>query len=239
MSQTRVQRFDRNFLRDFRHPIAVNTAVVEEQLPEAPPPPPPPSFSEADLEQARMAAKKLGYAEGFEAGLAQANTENSQRQRDVAQAIVQMRDQVRTLAGQYQRLIDQQSAELGELVMMIARKVAGEALDANAPIAFAGLLQHCVGVLYGKPRVVIELAPAMHEIAAPVLRDQLSISGFEGDLQFRVNDALPAHDMRIDWGHGEATRSTAALWHEIEALLQQVPLTPTLPPPLTEENHHG
>lgn len=242
MTTMRLQRFGHQHLRDFRGPITVKAmpeAVVEEVV-EAPPAP---TFSEADIEHARAAAKKIGYAEGFEAGLLQATNEQTAREKDTAHAISQIREQLGKLASRYQQLVNQQSAELSDLVLMIARKVAGEALTSHGTDTLAALVERCLPVIFGKPRVTVELASATLTAAQPILTDQLLKGGFEGDIQFRANDTLGAHDMRLDWGQGEATRSTAALWQEIEALLQQVSLTPTLPREVTnaptQETNHG
>lgn len=225
MSQMKLQRYDASHLRDFRAPITVNAAAIVE--PEAPPPPPP-VFRESDLDAAREGGKKIGYAEGFEAGLAQANTEAHHATRDLAHHMARIEEHVARLIATYHEVIAQQSSELSQLVLMIARKVAGAALDANGAQAITDLVQRCLPIVYGKPRVVIELEPAMRNAVESVLRKQLEQSGFEGDIEFRSVDGMDAADVRIDWGAGAAQRDTASIWTEIEALLQQVPLAPTL-----------
>lgn len=228
MSEMKLHRFDNQFLRDFRSPIAVNTAAIveQEQVVAAPPPP---VFGEADMEHARDAAKKMGYAEGFEAGIAQANTEAVGTARDLAHHMARIEEQLARLLAQYNELVTQQSAEISELVLMIARKVAGDALDANAARSVAELVNRCLPVVYGKPRVMIDLEPAMLVAVQDSLRAQLEKAGFEGTIEFRSVEGMEPSDVRIDWGNGAANRNTAVIWQEIEALLQQVPLSPTLP----------
>jgi flagellar assembly protein FliH len=235
MTGIRLQRFDTRHLRDFLQPIAINTAALEQVEAETPPPPPPPVYNQADLEHAREAAQKIGYAEGFEAGLAQAATQEAARVKATMQAVEAIQAQLATLAASYQQLVNQQSADLTELVLMIARKVAGAALDTHAVAATQQLLQHCLPVIFAKPRVVIELSPALLEVAEPALANQLAQAGFNGDAVFRVGEGLDTHDMRVMWDNGQATRSAATLWQEIEALLQQVALTPTLTNETTNE----
>ena len=236
MTQPKLQRFDNQFLRDFRAPIVVNPKAIAEpeQVVAAPPPA---VFREADMDHARDAAKKLGYAEGFEAGIHQANTEAQATARDLAYHMARIEEHVAQLAAQYHALITQQSAELSQLVLLIARKVAGDALDANADRAVAELVGRCLPIVYGKPRLSIELEPGMLGAVEPALRAQLAKSGFEGDVEFRAIDGMEPTDVRIDWGSGAALRDTHALWHEIEALLQQVPLLPTLPTQVTNHEH--
>lgn len=235
MTAMRLQRFDMQHLRDFRQPITVNAAVLADPIEAAPPPPPPPPvFSEADIDHARAAASKLGYAEGFEAGLAQAHTEDTARAKDIAAAAARIAEQLAALVAGHQQLITEQASELGQLVMVIARKVAGEALDKHGMETVSALMQRCVPVIFDKPRVTVELSPTLLALAEPVLTASLKESGFEGDIQFRANEQFDSHDMRVDWGAGQATRSGEVLWQEIEALLQHVPLTPTLPATVIE-----
>jgi flagellar assembly protein FliH len=226
----RLQRFDLHHLRDFRSPIAVNTASLSEHAKEeVSAPPPPPVFNEEDVEHARDAAKKLGYAEGFEAGLAQAHSEQTALSRDLAHTLGRIGDQLTLLTSSYQQLIDQQSAELSELVLMIARKVAGEALHANAADTVQALVARCLPVVFSKPKVTLELSPLMMSRAEIALREHIEQAGFEGDIQFRVVDGFDESDIRIEWANGEASRNVASLWQEIEALLHGASLTPTLP----------
>lgn len=228
MSEMKLHRFDNQFLRDFRSPIAVNTkAIVEQESIVVAPPPA--VFGDADMEHAREAAKKIGYAEGFEAGIAQANTEAVGTARDLAHHMARIEEHVARLMAQYHALVTEQSTEVSQLVLMIARKVAGDALDAHADRAVAELVNRCLPIVYGKPRVIIDLEPTMLAAVQDALRTQLEKSGFEGDVEFRAAEGMEPSDVRIDWGNGAATRTTATIWQEIEALLQQVPLSPTLP----------
>ncbi len=228
MGEMKLQRYDNQFLRDFRSPITVNTKALAEPL-ESIVAPPPPVFAEADMDHAREAAKKMGYAEGFEAGLAQSNTEAHASARDLAHHMGRIEEHVASLFAQYNALVAEQSTELSQLVLLISRKVAGDALDNNAAAAVTELVNRCLPVIYGKPRVSIDLAPGMLALVETSLRAQLEKVGFEGAVEFRSVEGMDPSDVRIDWGNGIAARNIAALWAEIEALLQQVPLSPTLP----------
>ncbi|MEJ0010039.1 MAG: FliH/SctL family protein [Alphaproteobacteria bacterium] len=235
-----LQRFDQQFLRDFRTPVAVKAAApvaVEEAI--APPPPPPPVFSEAELAAARDAAKQLGYAEGVEAGLAQAATEEAARRKDLTEAGQRIAGQLAQLAGTYSQLIAQQSVELSALVVAIARKVAGEALDARGVDTIAALVKSCLPVVYGRPRVTIELHPDLLDDARDAIRPLIEASGLESEIAFKGSETLARHDVRVDWGNGQAHRSGDAIWREIEALLGQVPLVPDMTQPShpTEQPH--
>ena len=227
---TRLQRFDFGSLRDFRGPIVVKQ--VEEEIVAPPPPPPPPTFSEADLEAATAAAKKLGFAEGFEAGLARA-AEQADAKRDMAETrMLAMGESLRHLQESYQQLLVKESGELSQLVLMIARKVAGEALAERSHETISAFVGRCLPVIFSKPRLIVELNPDNFELTIDAIEKLLQKSGYEGEVQFRANPQLSTNDVALDWGIGQAERNTDALWHEIETLLTSMPLTIT--PPVTQ-----
>jgi flagellar assembly protein FliH len=228
-----LQRYDFGTLRDFRGPI-VFTPPAQEAVEEAPPPPPPPPvFNEDQLQQARIEAKKLGFNEGFMAGMAQAEAESNIHEKNADKAMAVVAEQIVALSSTYTGLLKQQSGDISELALMIAKKVAGEALDAHNVEVIAALVVRCLPVIFTRPRLVVELHPDTLPKAEQKLQHYLLNLGYEGDLQFRVNLAIGPHDARLDWGTGVAERSTATLWQDIERLLARVPLELEIPAPPT------
>lgn len=230
-----LQRFDFGNLRDFRDPIQLRTEVVEEIVEAPPPPPPPPSFNEDQLQQARLDAKKLGYNEGFLAGMAQAQTEFDSKNQQAQDALIGIGAQVTQLAETYNDVIMRESFEVSELALVIARKVAAEALDARSVDVIAALVARCLPVIYNRPKLVIELHPDVLPQAEPKLKEYLTAQGFEGYVQFRDNPALSVSDVRVDWATGLAERSTDALWKQVESVIAGVPTGIDLPPRATTQ----
>lgn len=232
----KLQRFDFGSLRDFRGPIvqqvAADIAVVEEA------PPPPPVFSEEDLASARMAAKKQGYTEGFEAGQQQAKKEADGKTQAANETVDRLSKTIGTMVADYQQLLTRESAELSELVLMIAKKVAGEALDQRGVETINALVERCMPVVFSKPKLSIDLHPDALEGALARIEPLLREQGYEGNVQFRANPSLELHDVVVDWGSGQAARSTAAVWQEIEALLERVPLELTFADTLKQTTPH-
>lgn len=220
---TRLQRFDFGSLQDFRAPVVSQPApMIVEEAP--PPPPPPPMFGEEELEVARMAAKKLGYAEGFEAGIAHARKEMELKTQEVNAALVRMGTMVEGLHQGYEAVLKQQASELSTLVLAIAKKVAGDALNERGIATLMSLVERCIPVIIGRPRLLFELHPTMMDQAIERVEPLLRSHGITCEIQFRGNPAMDRFDMMLDWGNGQATQSAAATWQEIEALLERVPL---------------
>ena len=223
MTGIKLQRFDFGALRDFRGPITVKT-VEEEIRIEEPTIVAAPTFNEADIEAARMAGKKEGYADGFNAGMAQAKVESDVAAQETDATIRQLGESLAVLEQQYQYLLTKESADLSSLVLMIARKIAGEALEARSIETITAMVTRCLPVLFSKPRLLIDVHPDMLARALERMETYLRSQGFEGDIQFRSNAELGTHDIALDWGVGQAARNTQQLWEEIETLMNRIPL---------------
>ena len=222
----RLQRFDFGALRDFRGPLVA--AILPDEIIVVPEPPPPPTFSEDELNVARLKSHTQGYAEGFEAGLARAH-EQADAKREAAEAtMMQLGTLLQTLHHGYQQVLQDEAAAMSQLVLAIAKKVAGEALDANIAETITAHVARCLPVILAKPRLSIELHPDAFEQTIGPIESLLQASGYEGEIQFRANPQMHPHDGVFDWGAGQANRDTALLWQEIETLLASMPVT--LPP---------
>lgn len=233
----RLQRFDFGAMRDFRNPAPVAPAPDElhPAAPEAPPPPP--QFSEEELSTARSMARQEGYDEGFAAGLAQAAANADAEQARAATAINRLGEQLGTLDARYHALIQRESEELSALVLLIARKVAGDAMRTHYADCIHALVAQCLPVFFSRPRLLIDLHPDALATVSAQVEPLLQQRGFEGEVQFRSNAALAVADVVLDWGHGQARRSTESLWQEIESLIAKLPLQTdfsSAPAPVTE-----
>lgn len=220
----KLQRFDTSYLRDFRGPIvdrAVTESIVMEEAMLAPAAP---TFSEEQVDAARFAARKTGFSEGFEAGVMQARKDADQLAHAANTAIAQLAEALSNAHAQHQAILVQESAELSQLVLQIAKKVAAEALDARSHETVVALVERCLPVIFSKPRVTIDVHPdALERVMTPI-ETLLHTHSYEGEVQFRSNPSLGMHDVSLDWGVGQAHRSVATVWAEIESLIQRVPL---------------
>ena len=221
MTTPRIHRFDFNALRDFRGPIVVNT--IEEPVVE-PPPPPAPVFSEADLEAARVAGRKQGYTEGFTAGQLEARKQFDIKTDATNIIIGSIADTVSDLQQRYLGILSSESAQLSQLVLSVARKVAGDAIDARGEQAIEAIVAQSLAVIFSKPRLIIEMNPDTFSQVVDRIEEQLRTHGFEGEIQFKGNPALGMSDITLDWGNGQMERNVATLWSEVEAIIARVPL---------------
>ena len=236
MTQTRIHRFDFGGLRDFRGPIIMKSANEAEQLEAVPIVPAAPVFSEQDIENAQAAGRKQGYGEGFAAGQLEAQRAVDAKIEEANNVILALGEKINSLGDAYRNMIASESTNLTQLVTAIARKVAGEAIDARGVDTIAAIVDRALPVMFNKPRVTIELSPEVIDFASARLESQLRAQGFEGEMVFRGNPNLGMSDVNLDWGSGQANRSARDLWNEIEALIERVPLEMTFEETLTTHN---
>lgn len=226
----RITRFEFNQLHDFRPKpdhfsfeelVSDLSAQAIEQPVEA-------SFSEAQLEDARAAAKKQGYNEGFEAGSAIANQEMLQRERDLKLALDTLATQLQETQRGYDEVIAVQSHDIHQFVIAIARKVAGEALIHRPDLAVQEIIAQCLPIIVQKPRLTLEANSSLVGLLTEQLKPMLERAGFDGDVQFRTNDRMEPSDTRLEWSGGHAERNISALWKEIEEMLAHVTFYPEI-----------
>ena len=79
------------------------------------------------------------------------------------------------------------------------------------------LIAQCLPIVLSKPQLTIELNPEAFTQTMDQIEATMQQNGYEGQLQFRGNAALGPHDAVLDWGTGNATRDTKALWQEDRA----------------------
>ena len=155
----KLHRFDFGTLRDFRAPFVPADTAEDIFVEVAPLPPPPPVFDENDLELAKTAAHKIGYAEGFDAGLSRAAQQADAKREAVEANVMKLGEMVAAQQQTYQALLHKEAESLSEMIRLIAQKVAGVALDARGHETIVALVTQCLPVILSKPRLIVELKP--------------------------------------------------------------------------------
>lgn len=228
----RISRYEFNSLHDFRPRREAFTldGVIEDMQKEAIVEPVKPTFSEDQLAAAHEEGRKAGYTEGFEAATAEANTINTQRDRDVQGVLEIIEQQLKAQQSRYDDLIADETRDLGQFIIAAARKIAGDALTQKPEVTVQELLSQCLPIILTKPRVIIETHPSIIEATTQRITPFLTRAGFEGDVQFRGNDALSAHDAVVEWTGGRAVRNHESMWQEIERMVNQLSFASTPAP---------
>ena len=217
-----IQPFEfRSFnLQDFNAPLAPKKPVLPDFMAEETmviEEPKAPSFSEQELEAARAEAYVEGLAKGKEE--AQTTIDYAKNAREEVLALA-----VNSLAGSLEQALERRKeeqaktqADMAKLALMMAQKIAGNAMEDMPLAAIQPMVEDCLNMLGSEERVKISLHPDLVEM----LQEKLALSPSSSKQIVDVvgNPELAVGDCRIEWHGGKAERNTAALWKEMEAVI--------------------
>jgi flagellar assembly protein FliH len=169
-----------------------------------------PSYSAADLAAARAEA----WAEGHQAGTAEANAATAAATRvlleQIAAALRDARAQAET--------ISEQSAEAIARLLMDTFAATFPALCArHGEAEVRHVIRTILPAVSAEPTVTVRVNPA-HIPALMRELDQIDIELAER-VQMMPQASIPPGDVRLRWQDGAAVRDTAELWRQVQAVL--------------------
>lgn len=168
-----------------------------------------PVYSAADLERERAA----GFEAGRQSETARAEATSAAALEAISQAVGRLAE--RTVADR--RAMAEDAARLA---LAAARKAAGVALAAFGEERVVAALDAAFETFVHAPRIVVRVARGMENVRAR-LEDTARDHGFSGALVVRIEDALEAGDVAIDWGEGAVTLGAEDAFRRIEETIAQ------------------
>ncbi len=183
--------------------------VVSEPLP-----PPEPTFSTADLE----AARAEGFATGREEGIRLAAEAIGQQ---IAEASARILEAMDKLFAQQSAAADTTAREAVAVAVAIARKLLPVLAERGAAEEVSRLVAQALELTREEPRVVIRVAEALREPLEAHIRGLAEGRGFQGQIVMVADAGMAPGDCAIEWTSGGAERDTAALWQQIDAIVER------------------
>ncbi len=176
--------------------------------------PPAPTFSEEEL----AAAKAAAFAEGKTAG--EAAAEKSIAQRTVEQ-LSKLAAQFESTSAALEEKVHQSHQETVLAAMTVVRKLFPQMNSDNGLTEIKAVVEDCLERLRDEPRLVVRVADQEMDSLKAQLDACIKRSGFGGKLVFLADDRLEPGDVRVEWADGGAERSQAALWQEIDGIIER------------------
>lgn len=178
------------------------------------PPPPPPSFSQEELEAARIAAYEQGKSDGLAEAL-------NSFEMQVTDTLAIIRDNFSILfdaEDRRNRIFEKEAVELCQAVFAKAFPVMNEQFGMDG---VKQAVSHILETVREQPEVVIDVPPAYVE------RVQAHIDGLlhlaDGPrCTIRANAALQDGECRMAWTNGSAIRNPAALAEQIQERIEHL-----------------
>ncbi|MCJ2011389.1 FliH/SctL family protein [Methylobacterium sp. J-076] len=153
-------------------------------------------------------AEQAAHARGVQDGRVQAE---GQAQARLADAMTRLALSAAGLLAAADAREAEREAQAVELAMLIARKVAGEALDAQPLLGIGEAARSALQHLRGVPHLVVRVHESLVDDAEALVKRLARERGFEGRLVVLGDpDTLPG-DARIEWADGGVVRERARI----------------------------
>jgi len=190
----------------------VNAEPPPPAEPEPEPEPPAPTFSEEELEAARVAAYQAGRQSVLNESAAMA-----------VKALTEAMDKVAQGLGLLQPSINRASNEISEVAAQVAlevcRKMLPHTADHFAVAEIEAMVAGLMPQLVDHPRLIVRVNPRLAKDLSSRLTAVCKNHGFEGRFQIIEQPHLGAADTQVDWGDGGAERNTRRLWDAVDTLV--------------------
>ncbi|HET6184162.1 MAG TPA: hypothetical protein VFA03_11295 [Acetobacteraceae bacterium] len=219
-------------------PRRARSPLFEEDFGLPPPPAPqtePEVIAPGPADAVLTAARAEAWADGYEAGRAEAEAAGARALADAAAALGGALEGAATAV----RADAEATAEaLVELLMETFATLFPDLCKRHGPAEALALVRALLPGLVYEPSVRIALPPAL----VPALEAELARALPEEQrarVRVRAEPGLGAGDVRVSWERGGAERNTAALWADIQAVLAGAGLPLPAPAAPSEPVHAG
>jgi flagellar assembly protein FliH len=173
---------------------------------------PPPTFSEFEMDEAR----RIAFAEGHDAGVAEAAAVTERRQAEALAALAAGFAQVQAAQRDGMEVIRRDAVQLA---LAIVKKLQPEMARQHGVEEIAGVMHECMMQIDEAMRLTVRAHPDVLEGVRAQAARVAEESEFEGKVVFTADPRLAAGDCRVEWGNGGADRDQALLWSEIETIV--------------------
>lgn len=175
---------------------------------------PPPTFTEEELRQACDEAFAAGREEGQRDAMGQA-------ERRMADSLDMIGARLVNALEGLDKAREEATANAIAVAMGIARKLLPDLARRDPLGEVVAVVEQAMEKVLEEPRVAIRVAAADLASLEPMIADLARAKGYEGRVLVLGDPDLPPGDCRIEWRDGGAERDMAALWAEVDAVIER------------------
>ncbi len=197
--------------------LALRVATPSVELPHIPVEP---TFSLEELEQQKKEAYAAGFKDATKEAEQRAKNEALQTEKALQATLADLSKQLTVLVGERAKLLESKQKELADLVLSIARKVAGSALKQDPFAPVSDLLQGCLDALTEDQKVTIFVHPTLCTALSKKLPSITSGTGFTAEITVAADPNITRESCRIEWPNGHAEYDPAVIWQTLESLIK-------------------
>jgi flagellar assembly protein FliH len=170
----------------------------------------------ARAEAERAAGEAAAYARGLQDGRAEAAFQEQAR---LADALTRVGLAAAGLLNQSDARDGEREAQALAFAEALARRIAGEALDARPLAAVEEAARSALRHLRGVPHLVLRVSEGLVDEAEALMRRLSREHGFEGRLVVLGEPDMAPGDARLEWADGGVVRERARIEAAVEAAL--------------------
>ena len=170
----------------------------------------------ARTEAERAALEAAAYARGLQDGRAEAALQEQAR---LADALTRVGLAAAGLLNQSDARDSEREAQALAFANALARRIAGEALDARPLAAVEEAARSALRHLRGVPHLVLRVNEALVDDAETLMKRLSREHGFEGRLVVLGEPDMAPGDARLEWADGGVVRERARIEAALESAL--------------------
>lgn len=175
-------------------------------------------FSEEEMMAAQKEAEALGHKKGRDEAMAERDAAAAAQQAQIASLLesllVRIDAEVKTAHEAQEAL----KGQMAGIVMQLARKLAGNALEEQPEAAVLPMIDECMAMLAGQARLSIVVA---EEVAKPLQEHMAALQHKGQAVDVIADKSMQVGDCRIQWPGGKAERSQQELLNDLEGIVQR------------------
>jgi flagellar assembly protein FliH len=181
-------------------------AIIEEEVV--------PTFSEEEV----AAAQQQGFAAGREEGQRVAMESTESRLAEAFSVVAERIGGLFEIQAQANLLA---AADAVSVATTMVRKIFSDLARRSALGEIENMVETAMHRVMDEPRLIIRVNEALLQDAEERLAAVVGANGYEGRLVILGDDEIDHGNCRIEWTDGGAERDTAALWQELDSIIEQ------------------
>jgi len=178
-----------------------------------------PTFSKAQLAAEREAGYKQGHQEGLQTGIEQGKGTLFTLEQQVNQTLATTLQKTADFFTNYQNEMRQCDSIVSNLALVIAKKIAGEALSSAHEAAILSTVRLCLQQFFNEPHIRISVHPDLQDSINKKIASMPERGLFHGDITISSSNHIAPGDCVLEWKNGEAILDQNDIWKNITALL--------------------
>lgn len=168
-----------------------------------------------DSQKALTESRTKGFEEGYAKGFKDARSEADERNTRIERTVNSLSQALNNVL-QERRFDDVRKAEeVAEIVLRIARKVAGSALTENPVPEIEKVVKKSFEILFNEPYLVVYVHSTVLEDVAKKIESITRTEGFRGTVEVKAKDSLSDGSCELQWEGGGLKSDKDAIWKEI------------------------